>query len=75
MIGENDSTDEIFTITDAKNMSAFVKSNGLAGVHFWSFDADRDCAFNSSGPSGTCNGVGNAGTLGYTNTFISSLGL
>jgi chitinase len=54
-------------------VSSFVVSNSLAGVHFWSFDGDVDCAYNPSGPSGTCNGVGDAGALGYTKGFLNAL--
>jgi chitinase len=73
MIGGNDNQAETFTIADAATMSAFVRQNGLAGVHFWSFDRDVDCA---AGPSSsTCNSYGKAGTLGFTNAFISDLGL
>lgn len=73
MIGGNDSPDEIFTIQDAATISFFVKANGLAGIHFWSFDRDTDCP---NGPaSDTCNNYGLAGTLGFTNAFIQDLGL
>lgn len=75
LIGENDIIDEIFTIADANTMANFVKQNGLAGVHFWAFDRDVDCPFNPAGSPATCNGVGNAGRLGYTNTFLNALGL
>ncbi|MBV8635189.1 MAG: glycosyl hydrolase, partial [Burkholderiaceae bacterium] len=44
MIGGNDNIDETFTIADAKTVSAFVLANKLGGVHFWSFERDRDCA-------------------------------
>ncbi len=73
MIGGNDSKNETFTIPDVATVSAFVKQQGLAGVHFWSFDRDRDC---KPGPAqNTCNTYGKAGTLGFTNAFVSDLGL
>ncbi|CAN5299549.1 hypothetical protein BH11PSE11_BH11PSE11_10940 [soil metagenome] len=75
LIGENDIVDEIFSIADANTVSNFVRQNGLAGVHFWAFDRDVDCPFNPAGSPATCNGVGNAGRLGYTNTFLNGLGL
>jgi hypothetical protein len=75
MIGQNDSVPNIFQVSDIATVSSFVNANGLAGVHFWSFDRDVDCAYDANGPSGTCNGVGNAGTLGYTDGFIYDLGL
>jgi chitinase len=73
MIGGNDTQGETFTISDAQTVSSFVRSNGLAGVHFWSFDRDVDCPPGSASP--TCNSYGQAGTLGFTNAFISDLGL
>lgn len=73
MIGQNDSVPDIFQVSDIATVSSFVVQNGLAGVHFWSFDRDVDCAYDPNGPSGTCSGVGNAGALGYTNGFISAL--
>ncbi len=75
MIGQNDSVPDIFQLSDIATVSAFVNANGLAGVHFWSFDRDMDCPYDPTGPSPTCNGVGNAGMLGYTNGFINALGL
>ena len=72
MIGGNDVAGETFTPADADAVSAFVKQYGLAGLHFWSFDRDVDCAPGSASP--TCNSIGGVGTLGYTNRFASDLG-
>jgi hypothetical protein len=73
MIGGNDSANETFSIADVATLVNFAQQNGLAGIHYWSFDRDRDCAPGSASP--TCNTYGTAGTLGFTNAFISSLGL
>jgi chitinase len=73
MIGGNDTQGETFTIADVATVSSWVLQNGLAGVHFWSFDRDNDCAPGAASP--TCNSYGQAGTLGFTNAFISALGL
>ena len=77
MIGGNDSYDETFTIADAATISSFALSNGLGGIHFWSFERDTDCAPATvdNDSSDTCNNYGKAGTLGYTNAFLSDLGL
>lgn len=72
MIGGNDTQDEIFTNADVATLSSFVKQYGLVGVHHWSFDRDRDCPPGSA--SSICNSYGQAGTLGFTNRFISALG-
>ena len=73
MIGGNDATDETFSIADATTLSNWVKANGASGIHFWSLDRDRDCAAGSA--SATCNSYGSAGNWGFTNAFISALGL
>jgi len=73
MIGGNDTSGETFTIADVATVSSFVRQNGLAGVHFWSFDRDNDCPPGSASP--TCNSYGSAGTLGFTKAFLSALGL
>ncbi|NIE83541.1 MULTISPECIES: glycosyl hydrolase [unclassified Burkholderia] len=77
MIGGNDSIDETFTLADAVAVSNYALSKQIAGIHFWAFSRDRDCkpATSDNNSSDTCNNYGKAGTLGYTNQFISSLGL
>lgn len=72
MIGGNDSHGETFTIPDVATMVSYVKANQLGGIHFWSFDRDRDCAPNNTA-SDTCNTYGLAGTLGFTNAFVKDL--
>jgi len=73
MIGGNDATDETFSIADVTTLSNWVKANGVSGIHFWSLDRDKDCAPGYA--SATCNSYGTAGTWGFTNAFISALGL
>lgn len=73
MIGGNDTTDETFTLTDADAVSAFALQSGLGGIHFWSFDRDTDCAPGYASP--TCNSYGSAGTLGFTQRFLTALGM
>ena len=73
MIGGNDTTDETFTIADVTTVSNFVAANRVSGVHFWSLDRDKDCAPGWASP--ICNSYGQAGTWGFTNSFISKLGL
>jgi chitinase len=72
-IGGNDTQGETFTLADARTISAYALQKGLAGIHFWSFDRDNDCAPGSSSP--TCNAYGQAGRLGFTTSFLSDLGL
>jgi len=73
MIGGNDATDETFSIADVTTLSNWAKANGISGIHFWSLDRDKDCAPGYA--SATCNSYGSAGTWGFTNAFISALGL
>lgn len=73
MIGGNDVVDNIFSIADATTMSSYVRTKGLAGVHYWSWDRDVDCPPGYA--SSTCNSYGTAGTLGFLKTFLSGLGL
>ena len=70
MIGGNDATDEHFTVADATTLAQFAITKGLAGVHYWSYDRDVDCAVGSA--SATCNsmGVGYAGAHGYLKRFL-----
>ncbi len=73
MIGGNDTQGETFTLDDVATVTSFAQQNGLAGVHFWSFDRDTDCTQSYASP--TCNSYGQAGTLGFANRFVSQLGL
>jgi hypothetical protein len=70
MIGGNDASDEHFTLQDADTITQFAKSQGLAGIHYWSYDRDTDCPQGSA--SATCNtmGIGFAGPRGYLKRFL-----
>jgi hypothetical protein len=69
MIGTNDVAEEPFLLEDVDTMATFALSQKLAGIHYWSFDRDRDCAGGYA--DSTCNtmGSGYAGTLGYLGRF------
>jgi chitinase len=73
MIGLNDNTSETFTTADVDTLTSYAKSNGLAGLHFWSFDRDTPC--NDTYASPTCNSVSSTSPLQYTNRFLSDLGI
>lgn len=45
MSGANDTGGETFTIADTDTLSAWSKANGIAGLHFWSFDRDTGLSF------------------------------
>jgi len=73
MIGGNDTIDETFTLGNVATLAAYVRQKNLAGLHFWSFDRDTDCAPGYASP--ICNSYGTSGRLGFTMQFLSSLGL
>jgi hypothetical protein len=72
MLGGNDVSSEHFTLGDADTIASFAKSQGLAGIHYWSYDRDVDCAQGSA--SATCNSMGNgyAGPHGYLERFLAN---
>jgi hypothetical protein len=67
MIGGNDTQGETFTLADADTVSQFALKQGLAGVHYWSYDRDRDCPPGAASP--ICNSMGGAGTRGFLARF------
>ncbi len=71
MIGQNDASSEQFTLQDADAVAAFAVSQGLAGLHYWSYDRDVDCAAGSA--SATCNSMGSgyAGANGFLKRFLA----
>lgn len=70
MIGGNDTAGETFTLADVDAISSFAKSMGLAGIHYWSYDRDVDCA--PGWASATCNTMGGAGTYGFLRRFAAN---
>jgi chitinase len=69
MIGGNDAQDEVFWLSDVDTVAAWVKAHGIAGVHYWSYDRDRDCPRGPASP--TCNSRGAAGTHAYLKRWIA----
>lgn len=72
MIGKDDSGN-ILTLQDVAAISQYANDIGLRGLHMWAFNRDIDCSL-STVANDTCNSYGSAGTLGYTNTFLTYLG-
>jgi hypothetical protein len=70
MLGGNDVSGEQFTLADVDTVASFAIAQSLAGVHFWSYDRDVDCAAGSA--SATCNSMGSgyAGPHGYLKRFL-----
>jgi chitinase len=71
MIGLNDNTAETFTAADVDTLTNYAKSNGLAGLHFWSLDRDTPCATTTTYASPTCNSVSGTTALEYTDRFLN----
>jgi hypothetical protein len=70
MIGGNDVQSEQFTLGDADTIAKFAIDNGLAGIHYWSYDRDTDCPAGSASP--TCNSLGGAGAHGFLKRFLAN---
>ncbi|HTE49943.1 MAG TPA: carbohydrate-binding protein [Kofleriaceae bacterium] len=67
MIGGNDVQSNVFRLPDVNEVASFVIGNGLAGVHYWSYDRDVDCPPGSASP--VCNSLGDAGPHGFLHRF------
>lgn len=74
MIGMNDVSSEVFTVTDADTVISYAVAQGMAGVHFWSLDRDTPCQGGSGSASPICNSVGGSSPLQYTKRFLHDLG-
>lgn len=73
MIGENDVAKHITTHKDITKIADFAKNQGLAGLHYWSFDRDTTCRF---GPAGAASPICNhqsKGPQSYNEAIIKAL--
>jgi hypothetical protein len=70
MIGGNDVQSEHFTLANVDTMTSFAKANGLAGIHYWSYDRDTDCPPGSASP--ICNSLGGVGPHGFLRRFLAN---
>ncbi len=76
MIGVNDTVTNIVSLTNASNIATWTKANGLAGLHYWSFDRDASCvnAYATTTCSSSVNGVPmQTSALQYLSAFASGL--
>jgi chitinase len=67
MIGGNNVQGNVFTLADVATVASFATQDQLAGVHFWAYDRDTDCAAGAASP--TCNSLGGAGAHGFLHQF------
>ncbi|MFZ3554283.1 cellulose binding domain-containing protein [Streptomyces sp. BH055] len=74
MIGVNDITEEVFTLSDAAELGTFAKSKGMAWISLWSATRDHACPDGPGGPAAaTCSGVGQSAGA-FMKAFVSQLG-
>lgn len=60
MIGQNDVSDEVFTLDDATELNAFARAHSLKRMSMWSMNRDRTCGPNYPDVevvSDSCSGV------------------
>ena len=56
MIGQNDTSTEVFTTTDASTLAAWAKTQGIGRLSMWSIARDVQCPSPTSWASATCSG-------------------
>ncbi|WP_199535887.1 hypothetical protein [Dyella psychrodurans] len=74
MIGQNNTSGEITTVSDVDTITSYAITNGLAGLHYWSLDRDTPCSGKKGSVSTSCNSVSGSTPLEYTNEFLKDLG-
>jgi hypothetical protein len=57
MIGQNDTSGEIFTTADASTVESYAAQQGIAWLSFWAEGRDNDGCPNAGYASSTCSGV------------------
>ncbi|MBR7828839.1 hypothetical protein KDK95_21195 [Actinospica sp. MGRD01-02] len=73
MIGQNDSSGEIFTLADASTVESYAASKGLALTSFWSEGRDNGGCPGQTSASSTCSGVSQS-TGQFTTIFQAFTG-
>jgi Glycosyl hydrolases family 18 len=57
MIGQNDTSGEIFTVADASTVESYAAQKNIALVSFWAEGRDNDGCPNAGYASSTCSGI------------------
>jgi hypothetical protein len=57
MIGQNDTSSEIFTVADASTVESYAAQKGIALLSFWAEGRDNDGCPNAGYASSTCSGI------------------
>ena len=66
MIGQNDTSGEIFTLADASTVESYAVRNGIAWLSFWAEGRDNDGCPNAGYASSTCSRLPAAGSASQT---------
>ena len=70
MIGVNDMKQNVFTLSDAQQLTRYVHDNQLGGLHFWSLNRDGVCPPGPQEVSPSCHSLPG---LSPTDEWISHL--
>ena len=76
MIGVNDTVTNLVSLTDATKIATWAKANGLAGLHYWSWDRDASCVneYATTTCSSSVNGTPmQTSSLQYLSSFAKGL--
>lgn len=73
MVGVNDVVENVFTLHDATALAQFVRSEKLAGLHYWSLDRDKPCADGAMAVSPECSSLNQVPELAYLQSFSHGL--
>ena len=57
MIGQNDTSGEIFTVADASTVESYAAQQGIAWLSFWAEGRDNDGCPGDTTASSTCSGI------------------
>jgi hypothetical protein len=68
MIGQNDSSGEIFTLADASTVESYAAQQGIAMLSFWSEGRDNGGCPGQTSASSTCSGL-SQNTGAFTQSF------
>jgi len=71
MIGVNDLKENVFTLSDAQQLTRYVHDNGLGGLHFWSLNRDGMCPPGSEVVSPSCHSLPGLSNLAFTHAFAA----
>jgi chitinase len=75
MVGQNDTSDEVFSLADAAGLNSFARSHGLGRVSMWSLNRDITCGSNYATlkvVSDSCSGV-NQGAATFADKLSAAI--